>query len=94
MFDLIHHHKRLVQLILALITLPFAFFGVDYYFRQGDSVTEVAAVGGEKITQAQFNESLAEQQDRMRQQLGRSYDATMFDHPEVGFALMEILIAQ
>jgi len=27
MYDLIYHHKRIVQVILALITLPFAFFG-------------------------------------------------------------------
>ena len=33
MFDFVYKHKRLVQVILALITLPFAFFGVDYYFR-------------------------------------------------------------
>ena len=35
MFDLLHKHKRVAQVILALITLPFAFFGVDYYFRGG-----------------------------------------------------------
>ena len=35
MFDLVHKHKRAAQVILFLITLPFAFFGVDYYFRGG-----------------------------------------------------------
>ena len=37
MYDLIYRKKRLVQFILALITLPFAFFGVDYYFRGSGS---------------------------------------------------------
>jgi len=67
MFDFIGHHKKLVQLILALITLPFPFFGVDYYFRSGSSSAEVARVGGDPITQAQFDDTIREQQDRMRQ---------------------------
>lgn len=28
MFDAVHKHKRAVQIVLALITLPFLFFGV------------------------------------------------------------------
>jgi len=50
MFDFIYRKKRWVQVILALITLPFAFFGVDYYFRGGGSATEIARVGGETIS--------------------------------------------
>ncbi len=94
MFDFIGNHKKLVQLVLALITLPFAFFGVDYYFRQNSSIPEVATVGGQKITQAEFNDSLTEQQERVRQQMGRSYDPTMFDSPEVRYALLDQLVAQ
>jgi peptidyl-prolyl cis-trans isomerase D len=33
MFDLVSKHKRIAQIILALIMVPFAFFGVDFYFR-------------------------------------------------------------
>ena len=54
MYDLIYRKKRLVQIILALITLPFAFFGVDYYFRGGGSASEIARVGGDTISQAEF----------------------------------------
>jgi len=94
MFDLVHRRKRLVQIILALITLPFAFFGVDYYFRGGSSVTEVARIGGERITQAEFAESIREQQDRMRQAMGRNYDPAMFDNPEVRYSVLQQLIGQ
>ena len=52
MFDLVHKHKRVAQVILALITLPFAFFGVDYYFRGDSRRATVATVGGDKITQS------------------------------------------
>jgi peptidyl-prolyl cis-trans isomerase D len=94
MFDLIHRRKRVVQIILALITLPFAFFGIDYYFRGGGSATEVARIGGEKITQAEFADSMREQQDRMRQAMGRNYDPSIFDNPEVRFSVLEQLIGQ
>ena len=33
MFDLVTKHKTLIQIVLAIIFLPFAFFGVDSYFR-------------------------------------------------------------
>ena len=36
MYDLIYKRKRLVQFVLALIMLPFAFVGVGYYFRNAD----------------------------------------------------------
>ena len=92
MFNIVERHKRVVQIILALITLPFAFFGVDYYFRQGGTAFDVATVAGEKITQQQFNQALTEQQERTRAQLGASYDPAMFDNPEVRFALLQQLI--
>jgi len=92
MFNIVDRHKRVVQVILALIALPFAFFGVDYYFRQGSSTLDVATVAGEKITQQQFNQTLAEQQERMRAQLGANYDPAMFDNPEVRFAVLQQII--
>ena len=84
MYDFIYRRKRLVQLILALITLPFAFFGVDYYFRNDTGPTgEVATVAGERITQGEFSDNLRVQQDRLRQTMQGNFDPTIFDNPEV-----------
>ena len=94
MYDLIYHHKRIVQVILALITLPFAFFGVDYYFRRDAGPQTLATVGGDKVTQAEFDEVWREQQDRMRQALGRNYDPALFDTPETRYALVNELVNQ
>ena len=94
MFDLLHKHKTVAQVILALITLPFAFFGVDFYFNRGDSVQSVATVDGKKITQAEFDDVLREQQQRMRQTLGGNFDASMLDSPEVRYALVDQLVNQ
>jgi peptidyl-prolyl cis-trans isomerase D len=94
MYDFLSKHKRLSQFILALIALPFAFFGVDYYFRGDTATAAIATVGSDKVTQQEFDEVMREQQDRMRQQLGRSYDPAMFDNPEVRYALVEQLVNQ
>ena len=94
MFDLLHKHPRVTQFVLALITLPFAFFGVDYYFGRGDSGQTVASVGKNKITQAEFDDALRDQQQRMRQALGTNFDAAMLDAPEVRYALLDQLVNQ
>ena len=94
MFDLVHKHKHVAQGILALITLPFAFFGVDYYFRRGDTDQTVATVAGNKISQAEFDDVLREQQQRMRQALGGNFDPAMLETPEVRYALLDQLVNQ
>ena len=94
MFDFVYRKKRVVQVIIALITLPFAFFGVDYYFRSGGSATEIARVGGETISQVEFANAISDQQDRMRQSAGKDYDPTVFSNPEVRYSMLEQLIGQ
>src|SRR5438067_13385577 len=94
MFDIVDKHKRAVQVVLALITLPFAFFGVDYYFRRGDTMQEVARVGDVKVTQVEFDEAVREQQDRLRQQLGANFDPSLLQNPEVRYGILEQLINQ
>jgi peptidyl-prolyl cis-trans isomerase D len=94
MYDFLHKRKRTVQVILALISLPFAFFGVDYYFRDTARQGEIASVAGSRITQAEFDNTLREQQERMRQTLGRNFDPAVFDDPEVRYALLDGLIGQ
>jgi peptidyl-prolyl cis-trans isomerase D len=94
MFDFVYRKKRVVQVILALITLPFAFFGVDYYFRGSGSAGEVARVAGDPISQTDFANAMRDQQDRMRQSLGKDYDPTVFDNPEVRYSMLEQIIGQ
>ena len=94
MFDLLHKHKHVAQGILALIALPFAFFGVDFYVNRGEGGDGVATVDGHKITQQEFDDSLREQQQRMRQALGGNFDPSMVDSPEVRYALVEQLVNQ
>jgi peptidyl-prolyl cis-trans isomerase D len=94
MFDTVHKHKRIAQIILALLIVPFAFFGVDQYFRRDASVPAVASVGGVDITRFEFDELVRQQQDRMRAAMGRGFDPAIFDNPEVRFSLVEQLVSQ
>ena len=94
MFDLVHENRKLVQIILALIILPFALWGVSSYEKSGNSAEVVATVNGSKITRQEFENSLHQQQDRLRKQLGANFDAAMLDNPEMKRAIIENLVAQ
>ena len=94
MFDAVRNNKRIVQIFLALITLPFAFFGVDSYMRNSGAGNDVAKIGDVKITQQQFQQNLREQQDRLRAQLGDKFDPKMLDQPEARKAIIDDMINQ
>jgi len=94
MFDFVREKKRLVQIVLAVIILPFAFWGVDSYNRAGNSAEVVATVNGAKITRQEFDEALGQQQEQMRQMLGGNFDAAMLDNPEMKRAVVDNLTAQ
>lgn len=94
MFDAVRNNKKIVQVFLALIALPFAFWGVDSYVRSSGPGNSVATVGESKITQQQFHESWREQMDRARQQLGPNFRQDQFDTPETRMAVLNALIDQ
>ena len=94
MFDFVHENKKMVQIVLALIILPFALWGVSSYDKAGNSSDVVATVNGTKITQQEYENTLRQQQDRLRQQLGANFDAAMFENPEMKRAVLDSLISQ
>lgn len=94
MFDAVRNNKRIVQLFLALITLPFAFFGVESYMRSSGGGDDVAKIGEVKISQQQFQQAIREQQDRLRGQMGGQFDPKMLDNPEARKAILDELINQ
>jgi len=92
MFDIVRNNQKLVQIVLAVLLLPFAFFGVDSYFRSGGAgAGDVAAVGKGKISLAEFQQALREQQDRLRPTLG-GRDPAMLNSPELRNAVLDNLI--
>ena len=95
MFTFVANHKRLLQIMLALVVVPpFALWGIDSYQRLSSSVGEVASVGDLKITENEFIAQVRSQQERMQQLLGRNYDPAMFERREVRNEILENMIAQ
>lgn len=93
MFDLVRNNKKVIQLVLAIIVLPFALFGVDAYVRGGGR-DEVASVGDISISTYEFQENLRQQQDRLRQQLGGAIPQEMLDTPVMRRAVLQELVNQ
>lgn len=94
MYDFVHKQKRIAQIILALLVLPFAFFGMESYFQGGGREAHVAEVAGEKILQRDFDRRLREQQDRMREALGGQARPEMFEGAEFRTAVLEGMIQE
>ena len=93
MFDFVQEKKRFVYVILGLIILPFAFFGVSSY-EKGGKIDAPATVDGVKVSAQELDSSLRQQQEQLRQRMGASFDAALFNTPEMKRAVLDNLIAQ
>ncbi|ADE12029.1 SurA N-terminal domain-containing protein [Sideroxydans lithotrophicus] len=93
MFDFVQEKRRLVQIVLALIILPFAFWGVTSY-RNSSGTAPLATVNGEKIGQQEFDSAMNQQQQRVREMAGANFDPAFFDKPEIKFSLLDRLVTQ
>ncbi len=94
MFDLVAKHKRILQVVLALTVVPFAFFGLESYTRSVGGAQDVATIDGAAITSREYADELRRQQDRLREVLGRGADVAALDTPELRLAILESMIAQ
>ena len=92
MFDAVRNNQRIVQIFLGLITLPFAFWGVDSYVRNAGAGSDIASVGDTKITAQQFDQALRERQDQMRQSMGASFKPEMLNSPDARLSVLNSLI--
>ena len=93
MFDFVQEKRRLVQIVLALIILPFAFWGVDSY-RKSSGAAPLATVNGEKIGQQEFDNALNQQLQRFREMAGSNFDPAFFDKPEIKSSVLDSLVTQ
>ncbi|MDO6385214.1 SurA N-terminal domain-containing protein [Uliginosibacterium sp. 31-12] len=93
MFDAVRNNPKIVQLFLALITLPFAFFGVDAYFRNGGPGADaVAKVGKVEISSYQLDQAVRDQENSLREQLGGAFDKAYVESPAFKTAVLDRLI--
>jgi len=76
--------------LLALITIPFALFGIDSYLNQAGNNAAVAEVNGNSITVQEYANAL--QTLRNRLQAEGKVDAAQLDSPEVKSLVLDQLI--
>jgi peptidyl-prolyl cis-trans isomerase D len=95
MFDAIRKHQRVLQFVLLILILPaFVFFGLSGYEGMLSADRGLASVAGRDVTQQEFDAAQRQQVEQLRQMLGDSVDAKMFDTPESRTEILEGLIAQ
>jgi peptidyl-prolyl cis-trans isomerase D len=92
MFEAIRNNKRVAQVILGLLIIPFALFGIDSYFGDRMGGGEIATVGGTPITRHEFDRALEEQRSRLREQLGADASAALLDSEELRQATLDQLV--
>jgi len=80
----------LAKVILALITVPFALFGIDQYLQGAGSNVPIAKVGGDAITVQEFGNALQNLRNRLQSE-GQT-DLTILDRPELRQSVLDKLI--
>ncbi|MFZ6872916.1 SurA N-terminal domain-containing protein [Undibacterium sp. Di27W] len=95
MFEFIRTHQRLMQILLAVLILPsFVLFGNTDALRSIGKEEGIAKVAGVPISQAEFDQALRDQLDRMRQAYGPQFDAKMLNTAEARQSILDDLIAR
>lgn len=79
--------------IVILITIPFAFWGIDSYFG-GGAEPVVASVNGTEITERAFNQNVNHTRIRLRDQLGDAYDPALFGDARLRQEVLDRMIRE
>lgn len=94
MFDAVRNNRKIVQIFLVLITIPFGLWGVDSYLRGSSGEDTVATIGSVKISEAELTENIRNRREQLRQQQGESFDQAITETPEFRNSVLESLIVR
>jgi peptidyl-prolyl cis-trans isomerase D len=92
MFRFVEKQKLLIQILLGLLALTFAAWGIQSYTQFRGQSGAVATVNGIKISQREYDDALQRQQQRLRQMFGDRVDLDALDTPQSRRALLESMI--
>jgi peptidyl-prolyl cis-trans isomerase D len=76
--------------LLALITIPFALFGIDSYLSSAGNNVAVAKVGGNNISMQEYDNALKNMRNRLQSE--GKFDQAQLDGPEVKSLVLNQLI--
>ena len=94
MFDFVRKHTKIMMGLMFMLIIPsFVLFGINSYDRLRDKGEAVARVGGQDISQGEWDAAHKSQVERMRAQ-DPNVDVKLFDAPEARYATLERLIRE
>lgn len=88
MLEVIRSRPWIIKVIMVVITVPFALFGVDTYLRNAGTKAEVAEVNGDAISVQEFNKSM---QDARSEQKA---DPNYMQNPDVQRSVLDKMITR
>ena len=95
MLDAIRKHTQgwLAKVILALISIPFALFGIDSYLNQAGSDVAIAKVNGDKISIQEYGNAIEKARNYLQSE-GQKVDAAMLESAELKQSVLDGLITR
>lgn len=84
MLEAIRNHAKgwIAKVILGLIAVTFALFGVDSYMQGGNTDEVIASVGNDKISRQEYTQELQNQTDQVREGMAEKFDRAATETPE------------
>lgn len=94
MLEAIRQHAKgwLAKVILGLIAITFALFGVDSYMKGDRSAGVAAEVGEGRITTEELRREIQVQTERMREALGPSFDPAIAETADFRKQVLDSLV--
>lgn len=94
MLEAIRKHAKgwLAKVILGLIAITFALFGVDSYMSGDRSGGKIAEVGDAAISRDELTREIQAQSDRMREALGPAFDSAVTETADFRKQVLDSLI--
>ena len=95
MLESIRNHTQglVAKIILGLITIPFALFGIDSYFNDAGSNVAVAKVNNEKISIQEYSNAIENVRNRLQSE-GQKVDAALLESDELKQSVLDGLITR
>ncbi len=78
--------------IVGIITVPFAFFGINSYF-EGANQVNVATINGDDIPLQDFQREMNQRRRTFQQQFGDNFNPAMVDNPGFRSQVVESIIS-
>ncbi len=93
MLELIRNHSKgwLAKIILAVITVPFALFGIDQYLTGAGGNVPIATVNGDEVSLQEYSNTVETVRTRM-QARGDQFDPTVLESPAFKKSILDGLV--